>query len=449
MRKETERRQDGRELIYYFAVEAGETVAPGSRDTAAPAARPQGQGSGETYLVTGGAGYVAGPLVARLVGAGHRVVVLDDLSTSTGRTLPPGAILVRAAVGDAVALREVLRRQPVAAIFHFAADSRVGESMRLPLQYYRHNVRASLTLLEEALAAGAPPIIFSSSAAVYGIPAAVPIPEDAPLLPINPSGETKACFERCLHWAAEAHGLRWAALRYFNAAGAEGAWEPKAPETHLIPNVLAAAAGGPPLRVFGDDYPTSDGTAVRDYIHVADLAEGHLAALRHLRGGGAPGAFNLGTGTGWSVAQVVAAAEAVTGRRVPREVAPRRPGDPPALVADPSKAERVLGWRAQRSGLREMVADAWQAMQAAQAGPVAEPRPDPGVRSARGSGAGPDPGQRSGGGSRAEARPGPGVRSGGSGSAEARPNPPRWTAQSAHSPDAGTGAQARAGESPR
>lgn len=377
MRKETERRDDGRALTYYYAGDgaAGEPRAAEGGEEGREEGGEQGgeQGGeegreegreqgGEAVLVSGGAGYVAGPLVARLVGDGRRVIVLDDLSTSSGRTLPPGARLVRARVGDAVALREIFSGNRIAAVFHFAADSRVGESMRVPLEYYRHNVRESLTLLEEALAAGAPPIIFSSSAAVYGIPDSVPIPEEAPLVPINPYGETKAVFERALHWAERAHGLRWAALRYFNAAGADGAWEPKSPETHLIPNVLTAAAGGEPLRVYGDDYPTPDGTAIRDYIHVADLAEGHLAALRHLRAGGAPGAFNLGTGVGWSVAQVIAAAEAVTGRRVPREAAPRRAGDPPALIADPSKAGRVLGWRARRSDLAEIVADAWRAL---------------------------------------------------------------------------------------
>ncbi len=365
MRQETERRPDGRLLRYYFADGAGpaEGVAP----TAPAGRRP-------ALLVTGGAGYVAGPLVARLVAADHHVLVLDDLSTSSGRTLPPGVELVRARLGDAVVLRELFGDFRIGGVFHFAADSRVGESMQAPLQYYRHNVREALTLLEEAVAAGCPPFIFSSSAAVYGIPESVPVREDAVPRPINPYGETKAAFERALHWAGVGHGLPFAALRYFNAAGADGPWEPKQPETHLIPNVLAAAADGPTLRVFGQDYPTPDGTAVRDYIHVADLAEGHLAALRHLQAGGEAGAFNLGTGVGWSVAQVIAAAERVTGRPVRWEGAPRRAGDPPALVADPGKAERLLGWKARRSSLAEMVGDAWAALcraASAPAGPAA------------------------------------------------------------------------------
>ena len=296
-------------------------------------------------------------------------MVLDDLSTSSGRTLPArGVTLVRAACGDAVALRSIFAQWRIRAVFHFAADSRVGESMTAPLAYFRHNVREPLALLEQAVAHGAPPVIFSSSAAVYGIPEAVPVDEDAPLRPINPYGETKAQFERILHWTGRAHGLRWAALRYFNAAGADGPWERKVPETHLIPNVLAAASGGPPLRVFGADYPTPDGTAVRDYVHVADLAEGHLAALRHLEAGGASGAFNLGSGRGISVAAVIAAVERVTGRPVLREVVGRREGDPPALVAAADRAQRVLGWRAQRSDLDEIVRDAWRAMQAATGG---------------------------------------------------------------------------------
>lgn len=361
LRRRTERRADGRDIHYYHATGA-DPARPGTGQPTPPPA--------DAVLVTGGAGYVAGPLVARLAATACQVVVLDDLSTSSGDTLPPEAVLVRGAVGDRVTLRAVFARYRVRAVFHFAADSRVGESMTTPLMYYRHNVAAPLVLIEEFLAAagtapaGPPPFILSSSAAVYGIPDAVPVAEDAPLRPINPYGETKAAFERVLHWAGRAHGLPWAALRYFNAAGADGPWEPKQPETHLIPNVLAAAAGGPPLKIFGNDYPTADGTAVRDYVHVADLAEGHLAALRHLQSGGGSGAFNLGTGHGYSVAEVVSAVEAVTGRPVPREMVGRRAGDPPALIADPRKAQLTLGWRAGRSDLNVIVGDAWQAMRA-------------------------------------------------------------------------------------
>ncbi len=340
-------------LTYYFDTPDPDDRAPAPTTGPVPA-----------VLVTGAAGYVAGPVVARLVAAGHQVVGLDNLSTSSGRTLPPGVHLVRAQVGDRVVLRRIFSDWRIAAVFHFAGDTSVGESMTEPLRYYQHNVRESLALLEAVLASGGAPFIFSSSAAVYGIPARSPIPEDAVLAPINPYGETKAVFERALHWAGVAHDLPWAALRYFNAAGSEGAWERKAVETHLIPRVLAAAAGGPPLAVYGQDYPTPDGTAVRDYVHVADLAAGHLAALAHLRRGGESGCFNLGSGRGCSVAEVIGAAERVTGRPVPWAPGPRRDGDPPALVADVSRAAAVLDWRANRSSLGEIVADAWRAWQA-------------------------------------------------------------------------------------
>ncbi len=358
MRVRQERRDDGRVVWYFQDGEPG-AGAGGAEGAAAP--------GGEAVLVTGGCGYVAGPLVRRLVEAGETVVVLDDLSTSSGRTLPPGVEFVRARVGDVLALRAIFDRWRIGAVFHFAADSRVADSMRDPLGYYQNNVREGLTLLRQVVAAGCPPFVFSSSASVYGIPRRVPIPEDAELQPVSAYAETKRAFEAALHWVGLAHGLPWAALRYFNAAGADGAWEPKEPETHLVPLALRAVAGGPPLAVYGTDYPTRDGTAVRDYVHVADLAEGHLAALRHLRRGGASGAFNLGTGEGYSVWEVIAAVEAVTGRPVPRLVAPRRPGDPPESVADPTRAKAVLGWMPVRSALRRIVADAWAAMQQAAA----------------------------------------------------------------------------------
>ncbi len=355
LRTETEPRPDGRAVTYYFATDRPQAA---SDPVPAPALN-------SAVLVTGAAGYVAGPVVTRLLAAGHQVVGLDNLSTSSGRTLPPEVRLVQGAVGDRPLLERIFSEWRIRAVFHFAADTRVGESMTIPLDYYRHNVRESLTLLEAAVAAGSPPFIFSSSAAVYGIPEASPVREEAPFAPINPYGETKAVIERALHWVGRAHGLPWAALRYFNAAGAEGPWERKEPETHLIPLVLAATEEmGPELAVFGQDYPTPDGTAIRDYVHIVDLAAGHLAALAHLERGGGSGCFNLGTGRGSSVAEVIAAAERVTGRRVRWRGAERRAGDPPALVADPGRAETTLGWRAQRSGLDEIVADAWRAWRA-------------------------------------------------------------------------------------
>ena len=353
LRTETEPRPDGGAVTYYFAT--NQPLAASGTASAAKGA----------VLVTGAAGYVAGPVVTRLLAAGHEVVALDNLLTSSGRTLPAAVHLVQGAVGDRVLLDRIFSDWHIDGVFHFAADTRVGESMTAPLDYYRHNVRESLILLEAAVAAGCPPFIFSSSAAVYGIPDASPVREDAPLAPINPYGETKAVLERALRWVGGAHRLPWVALRYFNAAGAEGPWERKEPETHLIPRVLAAAEeDGPELAVFGEDYPTADGTAVRDYIHIADLAAGHIAALAHLQRGGDSGCFNLGTGRGASVAEVIAAVERVTGRRVRWRPAPRRAGDPPALVADPRRAETTFGWRAQRSDLEQIVADAWRAWRA-------------------------------------------------------------------------------------
>jgi UDP-arabinose 4-epimerase len=270
--------------------------------------------------------------------------------------------LVRARVGDAVVLEEVFARWRIEAVFHFAAASRVGESVADPLAYYRCNMVEGLTLLECVVRHGRVPFVFSSSASVYGVQERVPIPEDAPLRPVSPYAETKRAFEAALEWAGRAYGLPWVALRYFNAAGAEGPWEPKAEETHLIPLALQAARGGPPLTVYGTDYPTRDGTAERDYVHVGDLAEGHLAALAHLEAGGASGPFNLGSGRGHTVAEVLAVVEAVTGRPVPRVLAARRPGDPASSVADPARARAVLGWEARRSDLRRIVQDAWEAM---------------------------------------------------------------------------------------
>ncbi len=347
MRKETVRRVDGRHITYYTA--GGADAAPAGRERE-PA-----------VLVTGGAGYVGGSLVRVLVRAGQRVVIMDDLSTGHAETVPEGVELVVAPVGDVVTLREVLNRFAVRAVFHFAASSLVAASLADPLAYYRNNVRQGLALITEAVRAGCPPLILSSSAAVYGVPSRVPVPEDAPLAPISPYGETKRVLEQALRWCGEAYGLRWAALRYFNAAGAleGGPTERHDPETHLIPNVLRAARGETELTLFGSDFPTADGTAVRDYIHVGDLATGHVAALEHLERGGSGGPFNLGTGQGHSVAEVLRAAEAVVGRPIPYTTGPRRAGDPPVLVADPTRAQKILGWNAAHQDLGEILGSAW------------------------------------------------------------------------------------------
>jgi UDP-glucose 4-epimerase len=321
-------------------------------------------------LVTGGAGYVGGVSVDAILAAGHDVVVLDDLSTGHAATVPGGARLVRGSYGDEAATRALLGRESVDAILHCAARSLVGESVADPAKYYRDNVAGGIALLEAARAAGVGRIVFSSTAAVYGTPDTTPIREDDPQRPINTYGETKRTFEGALRWYGNAYGLRSVILRYFNVAGAtERLGEVHRPETHLIPNALLAAEGGPVLTLFGEDYPTPDGTPVRDYIHVADLADAHLAALLATdpadprtgpaAGGVAPLVCNLGTSTGFSVREVLAEAARVVGSEIPYTVGPRRAGDPPVLVASNERAREVLGWTPRRSTLPEMLGSAW------------------------------------------------------------------------------------------
>ena len=322
-------------------------------------------------LVTGGAGYVGGVSVDAILAAGHDVVVLDDLSTGHGPGVNPAARLVTGSYAAEAAVRALLRDERIDAILHCAARSLVGESVTDPAKYYRDNVAGGVALLEAARATGVGRIVFSSTAATYGVPDATPIPEDAPLRPINPYGETKRAFEGMLRWYGGAYGLRSVILRYFNVAGAtDRLGEVHRPESHLIPNVLAAAEGASPLTLFGDDYPTPDGTPIRDYIHVADLADAHVAALEATSpadartgpvGGGstAPVICNLGTSSGFSVREVLAAAEAVVGHPIPRTVGPRRPGDPPVLVASNDRARSLLGWTPRRSTLPEMIGSAW------------------------------------------------------------------------------------------
>jgi UDP-glucose 4-epimerase len=314
-------------------------------------------------LVTGGAGYVGGVSVEAILEAGHEVIVLDDLSTGHEAAVPPGAELVRGSYGDQPATRALLEREAIDAILHCAARSLVGESVENPAKYYRDNVAGGIALLEAAREAGVSRIVFSSTAAVYGVPDTTPIPEDAPLRPINTYGETKRAFEGALHWYGRAYGLRSVILRYFNVAGATvRLGEIHRPETHLIPNALRAAEGGPPLTLFGEDYPTPDGTPIRDYIHVADLADAHVAALEatgRTDGPAEPLVCNLGTSSGFSVREVLAAAGAVTGGPIPHSVGPRRAGDPPVLVASNTRARDVLGWTPRRSTLEEMIGSAW------------------------------------------------------------------------------------------
>ncbi len=322
-------------------------------------------------LVTGGAGYVGGVSVDALLAAGHEVVVLDDLSTGHAVSVHPGARLVVGTYADETATRDLLASEGIDAILHCAARSLVGESMANPAKYYRENVAGGVALLEAARAAGVLRVVFSSSAATYGVPDETPITEEAPLRPINPYGESKRAFEGALRWYGVAYGLRSVILRYFNVAGAtDRLGEVHRPETHLIPNALIAASGGPALTLFGEDYPTPDGTPIRDYIHVADLADAHVAALvatdpadartGPIAGGPTePVIANLGTSTGFSVKDVLREAEAVVGRPIPHTVGPRRAGDPPVLVASNARAREVLGWTAGRSTLPEMIGSAW------------------------------------------------------------------------------------------
>ncbi len=314
-------------------------------------------------MVTGGAGYVGSVSVDAIVAAGHEVVVLDDLTTGHAAAVAPASRLVQGSYGDEPFVRELLTSERIEAILHCAARSLVGESVQDPAKYYRDNVAGGVALLEAARTAGVGRIVFSSTAAVYGVPDTTPIGEDAPLRPINTYGETKRTFEGALRWYGAAYGLRSVVLRYFNVAGAsERLGEVHRPETHLIPNVLAAVEGGPALTLFGDDYPTPDGTPIRDYIHVEDLADAHLAALELTGDGAGPApslVCNLGTSTGFSVRDVLATAEAVVGRPVPFTVGPRREGDPPVLVASNARARDVLGWSPRRSTLESMIGSAW------------------------------------------------------------------------------------------
>jgi UDP-glucose 4-epimerase len=320
-------------------------------------------------LVTGGAGYVGSVSAAAFLAAGHEVLVLDDLTTGHRAAVPSGARLQVGTYADEAAVAALLRDERIEAILHCAARSLVGESVRDPSRYYRDNVAGGVALLEAARAAGVDRIAFSSTAAVYGVPATTPIPEDAPLDPINPYGESKRTFEGALAWYGRAYGLRSVSLRYFNVSGATpDLGEDHDPETHLIPTILAAAEGPSTLTLYGDDYPTPDGTCIRDYIHVEDLADAHLRAIEATAPGddrtSEPLVVNLGNGDGFSVRQVIAAAESVVGAQIPFEVGARRVGDPPVLVARATLAADVLGWRPAHRTLESMVGSAWAWRQA-------------------------------------------------------------------------------------
>jgi len=317
-------------------------------------------------LITGGAGYVGSHTAREFSKRGYGVRLYDNFSTGHP-FFAQGFETIVADINDRLQLLSALRN--VDAVIHFAAHAYIAESVKCPRKYFENNVIGGLKLLNAAVDVGVPHFVFSSTCAVYGCVEEVPIKEETPKNPINPYGASKLAFEHMLAAYSRAYGIGFTSLRYFNAAGADESGdlgELHDPEPHLIPSVLKVAAGLTDiLDIYGDDYPTPDGTCVRDYIHVSDLAAAHVSALEHLQRGGESLALNLGTGIGHSILEVISAAERVTGRAVRRRVQPRRPGDPPVLVADPANAERILGWRATRS-LPDIVKSAWQWMQRCQ-----------------------------------------------------------------------------------
>jgi len=331
-------------------------------------------------FVTGGAGYIGGTVAGLLAEKGHKAVVFDNLSHSRRDLLPSGVDFIKGELADRQALEDIFRvariqNQPFDAVLHFAALIEAGESMVRPEIFFRNNTASTLSLLEAMLACGPKRLVFSSTAAVYGEPESIPIQEDARLAPSNPYGQSKLLVEQMLAWLNRIHGLRYASLRYFNVAGAhEGPagitrGEAHEPETHLIPLVLDVALGRrPSIHIFGDDYPTHDGTCIRDYIHVTDLADAHLLALAALNSGPENDSgpenqpaliYNLGNGRGFSVRDVIESARRVTGHPIPAEILPRRPGDPAVLVAGSAKAIRELGWKPRYTALDEIVRTAW------------------------------------------------------------------------------------------
>jgi UDP-glucose 4-epimerase len=322
-------------------------------------------------LVTGGAGYIGSVSVETFLAAGHQVTVLDDLSTGHRDAMPEGATLQVGSYADTAAVTSLLTDLKIDAVLHCAARSLVGESMVDPGKYFRQNVSGGIALLDAMMAAGVKRIVFSSTAATYGMPEKTPITETDPIRPINAYGESKRCVEAAIGWYGYGYGFRSVILRYFNAAGASKRnGEQHVPETHLIPAILNAVEDGRDVTLFGEDYPTPDGTCVRDYIHVEDLAAAHLAALiatdpADQRTGPATGACqplicNLGSGTGFSNRQIVAAAEAVVGHAIPVKMGPRRAGDPPVLLASADRAHAELGWTPRHGTIEEMIGSAWE-----------------------------------------------------------------------------------------
>ena len=314
-----------------------------------------------TILVTGGAGYIGSVTVERLCASREDVVVLDELVYGHREAVDPSAHFYHGKVGDSALLARIAKEHRLEACIHFAALASVGESVAEPAKYFENNVAQGTALMGALIRAGVRILVFSSTCATYGEPAEIPISERSPQWPKNPYGWSKFCMERLLESYDRAYGLRFTALRYFNAAGAsERHGEDHEPETHLIPNVLAAAAGEKPeLSVFGDNYPTPDGTPIRDYIHVSDLADAHILALDHLRHGGQSEFLNVGTGDGHSVLEVIECARQVTRREIRARIEAPRSGDPARLVADASRIQTVLGWKPIASDLRAIIQSAW------------------------------------------------------------------------------------------
>ncbi len=314
-------------------------------------------------LVLGGAGYIGSHTVYELIAAGRDVVVADNLLTGFRAAVHPKARFYELDIRDQAALDQLFETEQIEGVIHFAASSQVGESMKDPLKYYDNNLYGTTVLLRSMVAHGVDKIVFSSTAATYGEPQRVPILESDPTVPTNCYGETKLSMEKMMRWTSQAHGLRYVALRYFNACGAHPSGaigEAHDPETHLIPLILQVPNGTrAKISIFGDDYPTPDGTCIRDYIHVTDLAQAHILALDYLMNGGENNVFNLGNGVGFSVKEVIDVARKVTGHAIPAEICPRRAGDPAQLVASSEKAKSVLGWKPRFADLETIVSTAW------------------------------------------------------------------------------------------